>query len=106
MHISIETSGAAESRLRRVIRAAELTVFEESYAFAEESISRRPPFSPDALAYVRDDEVWSYLGPSTAPSDERCRVFRFHFPPGVDNSGFVGWLASHLKRKCGTGVFV
>lgn len=23
-----------------------------------------------------------------------------------DNSGFVGWLASHLKQKLGTGVFV
>lgn len=33
-------------------------------------------------------------------------LFRFHFPPGVDNSGFVGWLATRLKRELGTGVFV
>ena len=30
----------------------------------------------------------------------------FHFPAGVDNSGFVGWLASHLKVVLGTGVLV
>ena len=28
------------------------------------------------------------------------------FPEGVDNSGFVGWVATHLKRHLGTGVFV
>jgi len=33
-------------------------------------------------------------------------VWRFHFPAGLDNSGFVGWLASHLKRQFGTGVVV
>jgi hypothetical protein len=26
--------------------------------------------------------------------------------PDLDNSGFVGWLASHLKTAVGTGVFV
>ena len=29
-----------------------------------------------------------------------------HFDPALDNSGFVGWLASHLKAVLGTGVFV
>jgi len=24
----------------------------------------------------------------------------------LDNSGFVGWLATHMKRSLGTGVFV
>ena len=37
---------------------------------------------------------------------ERFGVFSFHFPAGVDNSGFVGWLATHLKHRLGTGVFV
>lgn len=27
-------------------------------------------------------------------------------PPNADNSGFVGWLATHLKTQLGTGVFV
>ena len=38
--------------------------------------------------------------------DEPFALFRFHFPDGVDNSGFVGWLASLLKEELGTGVFV
>jgi hypothetical protein len=33
-------------------------------------------------------------------------LFRFHFPEGADNSGFVGWLATRLKLRFGTGVFV
>jgi len=33
-------------------------------------------------------------------------VYTFHFDNGADNSGFVGWLASLLKRELGTGVFV
>jgi hypothetical protein len=59
----------------------------------------------DALALVRDDAVWSQLAPSNGPG-ERFRIFRFHFPEGIDNSGFVGWLASRLKLEFGTGVFV
>ncbi|WP_280394542.1 DUF6196 family protein [Nocardia brasiliensis] len=37
---------------------------------------------------------------------EKFGLFSFHFPTGMDNSGFVGWLAGHLKRALGTGVFV
>ena len=33
-------------------------------------------------------------------------IFSFHFDGCTDNSGFVGWLASHLKTKLGTGLFV
>jgi hypothetical protein len=57
---------------------------------------------------VRDDLSWSRLVPLTAQQDhvERFGVFSFHFPAGLDNSGFVGWLATHLKIELGTGVFV
>ncbi|HUR42993.1 MAG TPA: DUF6196 family protein, partial [Aestuariivirga sp.] len=60
----------------------------------------------NALALVRDESVWSQLVPSSAVQGEKFCVFCFHFPKDTDNSGFVGWLASHLKRKFGTGVFV
>ncbi len=33
-------------------------------------------------------------------------MFCFHFKCGLDNSGFVGWLASKIKLDLGTGVFV
>ncbi|MCG8490113.1 MAG: DUF6196 family protein, partial [Sneathiellales bacterium] len=55
---------------------------------------------------VRDDEVWSQLVPSADSEAELFAIWRFHFREGDDNSGFVGWLANHLKEKFGTGVFV
>jgi hypothetical protein len=56
----------------------------------------------------RDEESWSRLVPLTAEADdvERFGIFSFHFPDGADNSGFVGWPATHLKAELGTGVFV
>ncbi|MCY1145687.1 DUF6196 family protein [Actinoplanes sp. Pm04-4] len=65
--------------------------------------------SDDTLAVVRDQQSWSTLVPLVrVPPEavERFGVFSFHFPVGVDNSGFVGWLATHLKRRLGTGVVV
>ncbi len=60
----------------------------------------------DALAIVRDDECWSQLAPARGGDGEQFTIFSFHFSDGMDNSGFVGWLASHLKQTFGTGVFV
>lgn len=77
------------------------------YAFEEfpiDAFSERA--SREALALARDDEVWSQLLPSGDEDGELFGVFGFHFESGLDNSGFVGWLASHMKRKLGTGLFV
>ena len=62
---------------------------------------------PDSLALVRYDTQWCELRPGRDSEDsERFVVWRVAFPDGGDNSGFVGWLATHLKRCLGTGVFV
>jgi len=107
MHVSHETSAQVEKRLLRVIARAELRVLEGTYAFTEYPVARLPlERASDALAFVRDQDVWSVLGPATGRAVEPLRVFLFHFPPEVDNSGFVGWLASHLKTALGTGVLV
>ena len=63
-------------------------------------------FSDNALTFVCDKEVWSQLIPSEDDTKELFTVIGFHFKPDFDNSGFVGWLATHLKQKLGTGVFV
>ncbi|MBB2974339.1 hypothetical protein FHU14_004891 [Mesorhizobium sp. RMAD-H1] len=44
--------------------------------------------------------------PSIDEEAELFIIWRFHFAEGDDNSGFVGWLANHLKEKFGTGAFV
>jgi hypothetical protein len=62
--------------------------------------------APHGLAFVRDEEVWSVLKAAGPDAVEPFGLFSFHFRDGLDNSGFVGWLASTLKREFGTGVVV
>lgn len=104
--VSRETAEETESRLQGVIGMAELRVLPGAWSFVE---SDEPPvLDDDVLAVVRDEDSWSALRPALNEpgEEERFGVFSFHFPEGVDNSGFVGWLASELKQRLGTGVFV
>ena len=110
MHVSPETEAQTEARLLTVIALADFVSYDDAFGYVESSAGEIvPEIRPDAVAVVRDDEVWSQLVPidgDNAGTAERCSLFRFHFPPGIDNSGFVGWLATRLKRELGTGVFV
>jgi Family of unknown function (DUF6196) len=107
VNISHESSSDTETRLRKVIQSSRLKVFEGAWIFEEFPIAEfSSKARADALAMVRDEAVWSQLIPSTDDKGERFGLFCFHFPANADNSGFVGWLATHLKRKFGTGVFV
>jgi hypothetical protein len=106
--VSVETAAQTERRLRRVLAAAEVVVHDGVWCFQEFPAARPPALTGDTLAVVRDEQSWSRLAPAT-PADEgaeRFGVFSFHFPDGLDNSGFVGWLATRLKAELGTGVFV
>lgn len=105
--ISNETADETDARLRLVIRKSQLKRYDGLFAFSEFPLDQFPAAAhPKALALVRDDEVWSQLVPYAGDESESFALFRFHFPPGIDNSGFVGWLATHLKQRFGTGVFV
>lgn len=107
MYVSRESSQQTDARLTRVLRESELIVYSDPYAFLEVDVSEFPiHLLPEALAFIRDEDVWSALVPSSNPVHERFVLFGFHFTPGLDNSGFVGWLASHLKAVIGTGVMV
>jgi hypothetical protein len=107
MDISHETPAQTHKRLLQVIAHADMHIYQQPYLFQEWApASQSLPASAEALALVRDDEVWSQLAPAEDLTQEVFQVFRFHFPEGWDNSGFVGWLASHLKQTFGTGVFV
>jgi Family of unknown function (DUF6196) len=104
--VSHETPEQTNVRLEQVIKKSKLKIYTEAYAFEEFPITE---FSvrvrPDALALVRDDAVWSQLIQDNSAT-EPFAIWRFHFPLGADNSGFVGWLATRLKQRFGTGVFV
>ncbi|HEV2673948.1 MAG TPA: DUF6196 family protein [Aliidongia sp.] len=105
--ISRETIDETERRLLRVTAEAKLLVYPGTFAFLEFPLGDFPAAArADALALVRDEQVWSQLVPSIDEAEELFGLFRFHFPAGADNSGFVGWLASRLKQRFGTGVFV
>jgi len=107
MHVSHETPEQTERRLGQVIAAAEFDLYAGEYAFVEVSSQNFPAhLVSSALAFVKDEQVWSALVPSSDQRAERFAIFSFHFKEGQDNSGFVGWLATHLKRAVGTGVFV
>jgi len=105
MYISTETREQTESRLKKVIQTADLKIYDNEYYFKEVPVDKFQ-FEEQALAIVRDDEVWSFLIPSKNTESENFKLFSFHFKEGLDNSGFVGWLASKIKRELGTGVFV
>lgn len=106
MHVSRETPSETDARLLRVLAAADFDELQGTYAFAE---GLTPPSAAElqaSLACVRDGDHWSVLARSTDEANEISAVFLFHFPAEMDNSGFVGWLATHLKRRLGTGLFV
>ncbi|MFD1934948.1 MULTISPECIES: DUF6196 family protein [Nonomuraea] len=106
--VSMETPEQTEERLRRVIARAELVVHDGVWFFEESPADRPPALTGDTLAVVRDEDSWSRLVPLSGAGEgvERFGIFSFHFPAELDNSGFVGWLATHLKASLGTGVFV
>jgi len=105
VYISTETSEQTESRLKKVVQASDLRIYDKEYYFKEVPVDKFQ-FEEHALAIVRDEEVWSSLIPSESSETENFKVFSFHFEEGLDNSGFVGWLASKIKMEFGTGVFV
>jgi hypothetical protein len=105
MYISTESPEQIETRLKKVIQTTDFKVFDKHYFFKEIPVDSFE-FVPDALAIVRDEEVWSFLIPKESDETENFKLFSFHFQDGLDNSGFVGWLASKIKKELGTGVFV
>ena len=106
MRMPHETQEQAEARLLTVIGAAQFRVLDGAYVFKELPSGYAP--TPGALACVRDGDVWAQLVPSLSGGSVggAFKIFSFHFSEDLDASGFVGWLASHLKRTVGTGVIV
>ena len=110
VNISTETPEQTDHRLRRVMRDVRLALFDELYYYHEFPAQEFPnAVRKESLAIVRDGGIWSQLVPLGEGADhsgEMFGIFSCHFADGVDNSGFVGWLATILKDRLGTGVFV
>ncbi|MPV85989.1 DUF6196 family protein [Ostreibacterium oceani] len=107
VQISHETTEQTENRLRKVISETDFKVYAGAYAFEEFPLAKfNDKVNQNALCLIRDEEVWSQLIPSDDQSKELFQIFSFHFDECKDNSGFIGWLANHLKARLGTGLFV
>jgi hypothetical protein len=105
--VSIETRAQTDARLCAVMRQARVRIYERPYCFREFAAADFPAaVDAKALALVRDADRWSQLVPYDGSDEEAFGIFSFHFPPNLDNSGFVGWLATHLKEAFGSGVLV
>jgi hypothetical protein len=103
--ISHELPVEAEARLRSVLRATDLQHLPGVWSFKRVS----NPNPGDALALVKDVEGWCALRPASGDSGDETERFALTlstFPAGVDNSGYVGWLATTIKERLGSGVFV
>lgn len=111
--ISHELPVQAEARLRAVLQATELRHLPGVWSFRRVG----DPNRDDALAFVKDVEGWCALLPASdgpagdpaggpAEDTERFALTLSTFPAGVDNSGYVGWLATTIKERLGSGVFV
>lgn len=109
MDITSETPQQTEHRLRRVLAASRLESRSGAWWYEEFGA---PEFAararPEALALVQNGRGWSQLVPvpDGALAPEPLAVWSFEFPPGLPNSGFVGWLASRIKERTGAGVVV
>jgi hypothetical protein len=100
--ISHERSVQSERRLLDVIRSADIQHLEGAWSFR----GAEADTPADALATIRDSDGWCALVPATPGEPETYGLTLTRFPPAVDNSGFVGWLATTIKRRLGSGVFV
>jgi hypothetical protein len=84
----------------KAIARSGFRVYDGTYTFEEFPLEQLPfAFNQQALAIVRDDMIWSQLVPSTDQSKDLFKIFSFHFDNCPDNSEFVGWLATYLKKN-------
>jgi hypothetical protein len=100
-----ETPEQMQARLLAVISRSRFEVLPGDYVWAPMSLGHAP--AREAIACVRDGDAWNQFVPaSSGAAAQRYRVVSFHFKEGTNASGFVAWLAAHLKRSAGTGSVV
>lgn len=99
-----ETPEETAAKLERLMPEATVDFFDGPYAYAPCDPADGLP--ENALALVRYGPAWCALLPAQEQAPEKFVVWRFTFPPGRDNSGFVGWFSTLLKQEFGAGAIV
>ena len=82
MYVSHEPDVQMEARLLTVIALADFVSYDGAFEFVESSVADVvPEIRPDAVAIVRDDDVWSQLVPCARPSRKGKRSGSNRLPP-------------------------
>lgn len=107
LYVSRETPEATAKRLASVLARSTVTWFPEPYRFEELPSGSQRGIDDPAVAWLRNGTTCSRLVRTNPHAvDQPYGLIQIRFPEGVDNSGFVGWFVSHLKRALGIGVFI
>jgi hypothetical protein len=107
MNIENEKPEQTHERLLKVIADSEFKIFHDTYVFDEFPINEFPNRADlSAIAYVRDESVWSQIVPSTDSSKQLWKTIRFRFKKNSKTIGFIAWLSGYLKEKLGVGLCV
>jgi hypothetical protein len=108
VQISYEPEETTHARLAEIFKKSEIKHLNGIWSFQENPRDNFPScVKPEALAIVLDETTCSQLVLADPQVQEEIfKLFCIHFPDNADNSGFVGWLASLIKKETGSGVFV
>jgi hypothetical protein len=101
--VSHELAVESERRLQAVHARARIVHLEGGWHFRRVEGGGLPE---EALALVRDEDGWSALLPAPADAQASLAVTRTTFAERPENSGYLGWLASLVKERTGSGVLV
>jgi hypothetical protein len=99
--VSRERQVETDRRLRAVLRGADLVHLDGTWCY--ERIAGDPP--GDALATVRDADGWSALVLARG-AGEQFGLTLTTFSPEIESSGYMGWIATTIKQRLGSGVLV
>lgn len=96
--LEVESPSQTEVRLNAALRAAEIQILEQPYAWATIGQDNFPEgLNKDAVALVQDGHGWSQLIP--ASRKESWTLICMRFRAGVNVEGFLEWFAFYLRRR-------
>ncbi|MEB3245755.1 MAG: DUF6196 family protein [Vampirovibrionales bacterium] len=104
VYISKETATQTEARLKALLPKVAFQWLDSPHQY---DTQMQPLAQNQALAQlVTPSGALEALQPCDATQSDALAIALLTFPSGHDNSGFVGWFASQLKKATGSGLVV
>jgi hypothetical protein len=102
--VKIETNSKLIERLYYVLKQSEFVEFDELYYFKQ--FEETPNLENNALSYIRNGNYWTGLIEAEDDRTENYKIFCFKVNTTSNNSGFLGWMATEIKKKLGISIIV